>query len=151
MQPEILDIVTSPVTVVTAKSGDKINGMTVAWIMQAAYSPSYVVVSIAPQRYTYTLIKESKAFGVNILADNQKKIGKLFGFASGKNVDKFKNIKYHTSRSGLPVLEDIYAYIECRLISIANAGDHDLFVGEAVEKIVDDKKKPLIFKASDFF
>jgi len=151
MPPEILDIITSPVTVVTAKNKDKINGMTVAWIMQAAYNPAYVVVSIAPERYTYSLIKESKAFGVNILADDQKRIGKLFGFSSGKNVDKFKGVKFHNSKSGLPVLDDIYAYIECKLISIANAGDHDLFIGEAVEKIVDDKKKPLIFKASDFF
>lgn len=151
MRPEILDIVTSPVTVVTVKNKDKINGMTVAWIMQATSNPPHIVVSIAPERYTYSLIKESKVFGVNILADDQKKLGKLFGFSTGAKVDKFKNIKYHKSGSGLPILEDIYAYLECKLVSIANAGDHDLFVGEVTEKIVDDKKKPLIFKASDFF
>ncbi len=151
MPGDILDIVTSPVTVVTVKNKDKINGMTVAWIMQAAYNPAYIVVSIAPERYTHSLIKESKMFGVNILADDQKKLGKQFGFASGKKVDKFRNIKFHDSNTGLPVLEDIYAYLECKLISIANAGDHDLFVGEVTEKTIDNKKKPLIFKASDFF
>ena len=151
MPGDILDIITSPVTVVTAKSGDKINGMTVAWIMQAAYNPAFVVVSIAPERYTHFLIKESKAFGVNILADDQTKLGKKFGFSSGRKIDKFRNIKFHKSSSGLPILDDIYAYIECKLVSLANAGDHDLFVGEVIEKIVDDKKKPLIFKSSDYF
>ncbi|MFC1667319.1 flavin reductase family protein [Candidatus Omnitrophota bacterium] len=151
MAAEILDIITSPVTVVTVKSRDKVNGMTVAWIMQAAYNPSFIVVSIAPERYTHSLIKESMAFGVNILAEDQKSLGKHFGFTSGRNSDKFKDTKFHESKSGIPILEDIYAYIECRLIHIANAGDHDLFIGEVIEKVVDDTKAPLIFKSSDYF
>ena len=151
MAGQILDIVTSPVTVVTAKNGDKVNGMTVAWIMQAAFNPALIVVSIAPERYTYSLIKESKAFGVNILADNQKDLGRHFGFSSGRNSDKFKGVKFSNSKSGLPVLNDVYAYIECRLLSVSNAGDHDLFIGEVLEKSVDDKKRPLVFKSSDYF
>jgi flavin reductase (DIM6/NTAB) family NADH-FMN oxidoreductase RutF len=151
MPGEILDIITSPVTVVTAKRADKINGMTVAWIMQATFNPAFIVVSIAPERFTYSLIEESKRFGINILADNQKEIGKHFGFSSGKNTDKFKGIKFHNSKSGLPVLDDIYAYIDCKLVNITNAGDHDLFIGQVVEKIVDNTKKPLIFKSSDYF
>ena len=151
MRGDILDIVTSPVSVVTVKSGDRINGMTVAWIMQAAYNPVYIVVSIAPERYTYSLIKESKLFGVNILADSQKALGKHFGFTSGRKTDKFKDTKFHRSRSGIPILDDIYAYIECKVISVANAGDHDLFIGQVTEKSVDETKKSLIFKTSDYF
>ena len=151
MAGQILDIVTSPVTVVTVKSENKVNGMTVAWIMQAAFNPALIVVSIAPERYTYSLIKESKIFGVNILADDQKGLGKHFGFSSGRNSDKFKGVKFTNSKSGLPVLNDVYAYIECRLKNVSNAGDHDLFVGEVLEKSVDDKKRPLVFKSSDYF
>ncbi len=151
MPGEILDIITSPVTVVTAKSKGKNNGMTVAWIMQAAYNPAHIVVSIAPERYTYSLIKESKLFGVNILAQGQHSIGKHFGFASGRKSDKFKGINFHKSKNGLFVLDDIYAYIECKVVSIKDAGDHDLFIGEVVENLVDDTKKPLVFKASDYF
>lgn len=151
MPGEILDSITSPVTVVTSRSKDKINGMSVAWVMQAAYSPAYVAVSIAPQRYTYSLIKESGAFGVNILADNQKSLGEHFGSASGRKTDKFKGIGFHKSSSGMPVLDNIYAYIECKVVSVAHAGDHDLFIGEVLEKVVDSTKKPLIFKSSDYF
>lgn len=151
MPGQIFDIITSPVAVVTTKSGDKINGMTIAWVMQAAYNPAFIVVSIAPERYTHSLIRESRVFGVNILADNQKDIGKHFGFSSGRNTDKFKGIKSHKSKSDLPVLDDVYAYIECRLVNIEKAGDHDLFIGEAIEKVVDDTKRALIFKSSDYF
>lgn len=151
MVAQILDIITSPVTVVTAKNADKINGMTVAWIMQAAYSPPFIAVSIAPERYTHSLIKGSKRFGVNILAEGQEGLGKHFGFTSGRNSDKFKGIKFHNSKSGLPMLDGVYAYIECRLVDIANAGDHDLFIGEVIENVADDTKRALIFKSSDYF
>lgn len=151
MPGQILDIITSPVAVITTKSGDKINGMTVAWVMQAAYNPAFVVVSIAPERYTHSLIRESKVFGVNILADNQKGLGKHFGFSSGRSTDKFKGVKFHKSKSNLPILDAVYAYIECRLVSIEKAGDHDLFVGEVIEKVADAARRPLIFKTSDYF
>ncbi len=151
MAGQILDIITSPVTVVTAKGKDKISGMTVAWIMQAAYNPAFIVVSIAPERFTHSLIKESKSFGVNILADDQKALGKHFGFSSGRNTDKLKGVKFHKSKSGVPILEDVCAYIECKLISISKAGDHDLFIGEVLEKTICDSKKPLIFKTSEYF
>ena len=151
MSGEILDMVASPVTVVTTKSGDKINGMTVAWCMQAAHNPASVAISITPGRFSYSLIKESKVFCLNILSDNQKDLGKHFGFSSGRNSDKFKNIKFNKSKSGLPVLAGIYAYLDCKLTHIFNAGDHDLLVGEVMEKFVDESKKPLIFKSSDYF
>ncbi|MBU1853310.1 MAG: flavin reductase family protein [Candidatus Omnitrophica bacterium] len=151
MPGEILDIITSPVCVVTAQNSDKINGMTVAWIMQAAYNPAFIAVSIAPERFTHSLIKESKSFGVNILSDGQRHLGKHFGFSSGRNTDKFTDIDFHKSKSGLPIFDNVYAYIECRLINILNAGDHDLFVGEVLEKNIDDTKNPLIFKSSDYF
>ncbi|MFH1782896.1 MAG: flavin reductase family protein [Candidatus Omnitrophota bacterium] len=151
MAGAILDNITSPVCVVTARSGDKINGMSVAWIMQGAFDPPYVVVSIAPERYSYSMITGSKMFGVNILASDQIKLGKHFGFASGRNVDKFKKINHKLSKNKLPILENIYSYIECTLINIYNAGDHDLFIGDPIDRFTDDTKKPLIFRSSDYF
>ena len=53
----ILDCITSPVVVITAKSGERINGMTAAWIMQCSFDPAMVAVSIAPERFTYELIR----------------------------------------------------------------------------------------------
>lgn len=151
MPGDILDIVTSPVTIVTARNKDRINGMTVAWIMQAAYNPACLAISIAPERFTHSLIKDSHLFGVNILADNQQSLGRHFGFASGRSTDKFKKIEYAKSKSGIPILKDIYAYIECKVVDFKNAGDHDLFIGRVSEKTVYNDKRPLIFKASDYF
>jgi len=151
MAGEILDVITSPVCVVTAKSKGRINGMTVAWIMQAAFNPPLIAVSIAPQRFTYGLIKESGSFGINILAENQKELGVHFGFSSGRDKDKFKKIDFHYSKAGLPIIDGVYAYLETKLVDMLKSGDHDLFIGELVGKIIDNSKRPLIFKASDYF
>lgn len=151
MAGQILDIITSPVTIVTVKSGNKVNGMTVAWIAQVAYNPAYIAVSIAPERYTHSLIKESGKFGVNILADNQQRIARHFGLASGRDSDKFDGVKFRESKAGLPILDDIKAYIECKVVDKIKAGDHDLFIGEVIYKTVDNSKKALLFKSSDYF
>ena len=55
------------VYVVTTRVGEKINGMTAAWVSQVSLKPLLVMVSIAPPRYTHTLIKESGIFAINVL------------------------------------------------------------------------------------
>ncbi|PIU41235.1 MAG: flavin reductase [Candidatus Omnitrophica bacterium CG07_land_8_20_14_0_80_42_15] len=147
----ILDMITSPVTVVTTKSGDKINGMTAAWIAQASFNPAMVMVSIAPERYTHELIKESNIFAVNILADNQIELGKHFGFGSGRNKNKFEDIKFEAKNTGSPILEGCFGYLDCKLLSSFKAGDHSIFIGEVIGQGVSKGKKALIFHSKDFF
>jgi len=80
------------VFVITSKWNDKINGMTAAWVSQVSFKPRLLAVAIAPQRYTYELIKNSGMFCINVLGKDQIELAKHFGFKSGKNVNKFENI-----------------------------------------------------------
>jgi len=44
------------------------------------------------------------------------------------------------------------AYIECRLTNAVEAGDHTLFIGEAIEgEVLKPDKKPLLFVWEEFF
>jgi len=147
----ILDMIVSSVAIITTKSGEKINGMTAAWVAQASFEPPLVVVSIAPERYTHQLITESKVFAVNILSEGQVKLGRKFGLKSGRDVDKFKGVDYVTKKTGSPILKDVYAYLDCELHKTCNAGDHTLFIGEVVEYKVWEGKKPLVFRTNDYF
>jgi len=151
MAGAILDILTSPVTVVTVKSGDVINGMTVAWLAQASYQPPMVAVAIAPQRYSHELIQKSGRFFINILAEGQKELGRHFGSASGRDRDKFEKVNFDFSKSGIPILKDIYAYLDCELVSSCTAGDHTLFIGKVVDYRKTEGKQPLVFKVEDYF
>jgi len=148
---QILDLITSPVSILTSKAGEKINGMTVAWVAQVSLSPTLLMVAISPERYTSELIHKSKVFAVNLLASGQIEIARHFGFSSGRMNDKFKDISYITKVTGCPVLKDIFGYLDCKVVSESAAGDHIVYVGEVLESQVFKSKAPLVFRSKDYF
>jgi flavin reductase (DIM6/NTAB) family NADH-FMN oxidoreductase RutF len=140
------------VYVVTTRLGEKINGMTAAWLAQVSLNPLLVMVSIAPSRYSHTLIKESGIFAINVLTGEQVELAKRFGYKSGRKIDKFAGLDYLAAGSGAPILPQAYAYLDLKLVHTYTAGDHTLFVGEVTEaKILHPQSQPLIFKKSDYF
>ncbi len=152
LQKIITTFVPQGVFIVTAKDGEKINGMTAAWVSQVSFKPRLLAVAIAPQRYTYELIKNSGFFCINTLSKNQLDLAKHFGFKSGREVDKFEGIEYKFALHGCPVLKDALAYFECELVGECEAGDHLILLGEVQDyEVLKPDEEPLIFKWEDFF
>ncbi len=140
------------VYVVTTRLGDKVNGMTASWVSQVSLHPLMIMVSIAPSRYSHGLIKESGVFAVNVLTGDHVDLAKRFGYKSGRSIDKFAGLNWTTAVTGAPILPQAYAYLDLKLAHSFTAGDHTLFVGEAVAaKIIHPQSQPLIFKKTDFF
>ncbi len=152
MQKLISRAVPTGVHVVTARVGEKINGMTAAWATQVSFKPPMIAVAIAEPRHTYGMIKESGLFCLNALPSQALELARHFGFKSGRKVDKFQDIAYKNAQKGSPVLEDAYAYLECQVVHAYEAGDHVLFVGEVVDAgELNEDAEPMIFKWDDFF
>ncbi len=152
MQEIAFTVLSHGVYVVTTRAGEKINGMTAAWVSQVSLNPLLVMVSIAPPRYTHTLIEESGIFAINVLSLDQVELAKRFGYKSGRKIDKFAGLEILTAETGAPILPQAYAYLDLKLAHTFTAGDHTLFVGEVVDaKILHPQGQPLIFKKSDFF
>ena len=140
------------VYVVTTRVGDRVNGMTAAWVSQVSLSPLLLMVSIAPARYSHDLIKESGVFAINILTQEQIDLGKRFGYQSGRQVDKFAGLPYITATTGSPILPQAHAYFDMQLVDTYPAGDHTLFLGKVLEaKILHPETPPLVFSKEDFF
>ncbi|MBF0317608.1 MAG: flavin reductase family protein [Nitrospirae bacterium] len=138
--------------VITVKGKDAINGMTASWVSQVGFEPKMLMVSIAPERYTNELIRESGYFAVNVLSEEQIDIAKHYGFKSGRDADKFAGVGYFNAPNGSPVLNSAMAYFECKTDNIFKAGDHELFVGEVVvAKMLKPEKTPLLFRWDDYF
>ncbi len=140
------------VYVVTTRVGERINGMTAAWVSQVSLHPLLIMVSIAPARYSHELIKESGVFAINVLTTEQVEVGKRFGYKSGRKVDKFVGLEYITAVTGSPILPQAYAYFDLKVTATFPAGDHTLFVGEVLDaKILQPEAQALVFKKADFF
>jgi len=152
MQDIVAKAITHGVYIVTARTQERINGMTAAWISQVSMNPVLLMVSVAPARYTYGLIKESGYFAINVLAEGQEGLAQSFGFRSGRKHDKFQNIPYFEAQHGSPVLSDAMAYFECRLVDDFTAGDHTLFIGNVGDaRLLKSDQEPLIFRWDDYF
>jgi len=139
------------VYILTARDGERLNGMTAAWVSQVSFRPLLVMVSVAPERYTHELIERSGYFAVNSLERRQTELARGFGFRSGRKVDKLAGVKHHAAPHGSPVLDEAVAWLECRVVDRIKAGDHTLFIGEVVAGEALSDKELLPFSWSDFF
>lgn len=120
--------------VVSSFSGDKKNGQMANSVFQITAEPPMLAVSINKNNLTHEYIKDSKLIGISILEQNtpMEFIGK-FGFKSGRDIDKFKDTKYKTLDSGLPiVLENTLSYFELQVKQQIDVSTHTIFIGEVV-------------------
>jgi len=135
-EQKLIDIMANKnydVAIVTTRLDDQINGQTVAWITQASIKPPMMAIGLSEKNYTYDLIKESGVFAVNFLPKNRRDLVQSFGYKSGREVDKFKNLEYASALTESPILNDSAAFLDCKLAKICQTGDHYLFIGEVVE------------------
>ena len=127
--------------VVSSKRNDKFNGQIANTVFQITSEPPTIAVSINKQNLTHGYIQESKVFTTSILSKEtpMKFIGH-FGFKSGRELDKFKDVNYKVGVTGAPVvLENIVGYLEAEVVDSLDAGTHTVFIGKVVDaKIIKD-------------
>ncbi len=124
-----------PVTLIGSFHEGRHNLMTASWVSQVSFKPLLVMVSIAPERFTYELVSASGEFVVSILASDQAEVAQFCGSRSGRDVDKVKELGLKTlpgEAVKVPLLDNCLANLECRVVAKHPAGDHVLFVGEVV-------------------
>jgi flavin reductase (DIM6/NTAB) family NADH-FMN oxidoreductase RutF len=118
----------------------KPNIITLAWAMPTSITPPLVAISVAPRRYSYSLIEETKEFVVNIPTMEILKETFYCGRASGRDHDKFKEAALTplpAKKVKPPIIKECVAHLECKLHGKFVTGDHTIFVGEIIEAYAD--------------
>lgn len=120
------------VTIVTARAGDRIHGMTVSAFSEVSLDPPLVLLCADRASNTHPLIAEGGVFAVNVLAEGQEALSNLF--ASKKDEERrFVDLAYETGVTGAPLLPGAIAQLDCRLKAAHDAGDHVIYVGEVAD------------------
>ncbi|BBL78711.1 oxidoreductase [Rubrobacter xylanophilus] len=147
---EAMRHLTHGVYVLGTRRGRQSNAMTASWVMQACERPPAVAVAIRQDRYTHDMVLESGTFALSILRDSQVKLAHHFSETSGEYHDKLQGVPYGLTPGGSPYLLDCLAYLDCRVMDTARAGDHTLLVGEvtAGETLANDY--PLIYDPGEY-
>jgi flavin reductase (DIM6/NTAB) family NADH-FMN oxidoreductase RutF len=134
---QALKKLTTGIYIVTSKQGTEINGMVASWISQVSFFPPLIMVAIKQGRRSHLMIEKGKVFAVHILNNKQKEMVPLF-----KN-KKFLTTLFETKKTGAPIIKDVLAFLDCKLISKVTPGDHTLFIGEVLEGGVIKEGTPL--------
>src|SRR6202158_3632941 len=83
------------------------NAFTAAWVMQVSFDPLLLALSINPHHSSYGLLKEGRAFSVNVLKKGQLDLAKHYGRPA--SADKLALAEGTTDLSGLPLLREAVA------------------------------------------
>ena len=124
--------------IVCSKKGKKTNGQIANALIQVTSEPPTIAISINKQNLTHEYINKSKWFTVSILDKNTplKLIG-TFGFKSGREIDKFKNINFKLSKTDNPIILDhTLGYLEAEVINKIDVGTHTIFIGEITDATI---------------
>ncbi|RLC46183.1 MAG: High molecular weight rubredoxin [Candidatus Cloacimonadota bacterium] len=133
--------------VISSKLDGKFNGQIANTVFQITSDPPTFAISINKQNFTHEFINESKVFTVSILSEDatMKFIGN-FGFKSGRDIDKFKEIKYKLGLTNCPIILDYtVAYLECEVINSLDVDTHTVFIGKVIDAEIFIDKKPMTY------
>lgn len=118
------------------------NVMACAWATPVSEEPPLVTVCVARESYTAELIRQTRAFVINIPSEKLLKALWICGKLSGRDADKFKKagITYHQSlKVKPPVVEGCMGYLECKLWKTVEAGECYAFFGSVLAAYADDR------------
>jgi flavin reductase (DIM6/NTAB) family NADH-FMN oxidoreductase RutF len=135
------------VTIITLDLEGEVHGMTANAFASVSLDPLLVLVCVDHSARTHAHLHAKKRFGVNILAQHQQAISEYYAQASPaahEHAEEEAGARFDRTAQGTPILHGALAYLECRLQTTQEAGDHTIFIAE-VEDLVVRPGEPLLF------
>jgi 3-hydroxy-9,10-secoandrosta-1,3,5(10)-triene-9,17-dione monooxygenase reductase component len=117
-------------------------GMAIGSFFSVSLDPPLVGFCAGKASGTWGRLRGADRFCVSVLADDQEAVSRRF---ASKDADKFDGLAWDRSPLGSPRLGDSLAWIDCRIHTIHDAGDHDIVVGAVHDLAVAREGHPLIF------
>lgn len=135
----------SGVTIVTTEHEGTDYGLTVASFASLSLNPPLVLVCINKSSSSHDPIAKSQKFGVSILASDQ---GDISGRFAARGGDKFAGLDVRRGSTGVPLVGNALATLECRVHEQIIGGDHSIFIGEVVDTQTREGAPLLYFRAA---
>lgn len=133
-----------PAVMVSCKGkeqGARPNIITLAWAGTVCSDPVMLSISVRPERYSHDIIEKSGEFVVNLVTEELTRACDWCGVKSGKDFDKFKEMKLSCFASDFmstPAINESPVNIYCKVKDVYRLGSHDMFLAEVVGVTVDE-------------
>lgn len=142
---ETLGAVCTPVAIVTSAVDGRPHGTTVSAFCSLSLRPPLVLVSLDRQSNLLAMIRDSGAYGINVLEHHQQHLAR--GFAR-KGDDKFEQVEWSLDH-GLPRIHEAGLWLACSVHEMVQGGDHVIVIG-LVQAADQDTHQPLLYQQRSF-
>jgi len=123
--------------VLTAETADGVAAAaTVNWVTQTSFAPPLIALVLKADSGAYGVVEKAGRFALNILGKGQQGVAFAFFKPASRDGDKIGGEPVRAGTTGVPVLVNAPAAVECRVAEIVKRGDHHIVVAEVLDASV---------------
>jgi flavin reductase (DIM6/NTAB) family NADH-FMN oxidoreductase RutF len=128
------------VAIVTTQHGGVRAGLTATSVCSLTAEPPRLLACVHHKTDAHDVILAARSFAVNLLGPEQQALAEHFGGRDGcRGPARFGLGHWVAGTTGMPILSDAAAVLECRLAEAMPAGTHSILIGE-VEVVREDRR-----------
>lgn len=140
----------SSVCVITTSHEGQRFGLTATAASSVCADPPRLLVCVNKSGLTHEKIVAAGHFGVNVLSEEQERLGKAFAGMLGKDFDRFSIGEWREGVEGCPLLQGSAASFACRIVQSLDQFSHSIFIGEVLEASAGIGMDALVYGARRF-
>lgn len=146
---KLLRMIPHALYLLTSRANGRTAAATVSWVTQASFQPPLIAVGLKKDSHTFEIVKQAQSFALNFLGTGQKDIAQKFF----KHVEPDGNQLAGEFFKESPVLKHPFfphmaGFIECRVVEMAEKGDHVVVVAEVLEAESGPAEGPLLLSTT---
>ncbi|MFB8206801.1 MULTISPECIES: flavin reductase family protein [unclassified Streptomyces] len=135
------------VAVITA-AGERPVGFTATSLNSVAAEPPLVSFGVGTASSSWPVLAEAEHVGVHILGEHQQELAATF---ARSGADRFgPSTFWRSGPEGVPLLDDVLAWLVCRVVARVPAGDHHIVIAQVVEGDPVGAGRPLVYHQGRF-
>ena len=140
------------VTVITTDVDGQLHGMTANGVTSVSLDPLLMLVCVDRDARCYVQLMAAHSFGVSFLGRDQEDLSNLFAKGGDPEDGQLRGATFRKGSAGEVLLQGAIATLECKVSEVLRAGDHDIFIGEAVSgEVHDSNAAPLLFFRGGYY
>lgn len=126
-------------------------GMLATAVSSVSAEPPLILVCINRSASLHNSLIEAGVFCVNFLADHHRDILRRFGSTADRDA-RFDGGTYHALTTGVPVLTDAHAALDCEVSQVVPSGSHSVVFGRvlATSATPEGASSPLVHHGRQF-
>jgi flavin reductase (DIM6/NTAB) family NADH-FMN oxidoreductase RutF len=123
-------------------------GFTATSLTSVSVDPALLSFGIATTASSWPAVARADHVGVHVLGEHQRELAATF---ARSGADRFAPpTRWRPGPEGVPLLEDVPAWLVCRIVSRVPAGDHRIVLAGPLTGAADGAGGPLLYHGGGY-